>query len=347
MFTITVPISVRLALCVLVALLASFPSMASGQRKKGKSTTPLRPIRLAVFEVDILKGVEAQPKAVTDQIVTLLSTLQKVTLVDREQLQKVANEQKIALSGLVDSRSAVKLGKFVSANYVVVGRASKIGQTYYLVLKFIEVETTVQTTIATKAPTEKGFDAVLERMAKELKAKVRKLQKPAVSADDKVLAKLRKLVKPLSGKTFLVAVDERHINRPLQDPAAQMAIVQRLKSLGFTAISPKAPVDGWKKTLLQKGRYGKQKVDYLVEGEGTSAFAARMHGLTSCRARVELRIIRLPGRQVTVTDRGVAAGVDLVEALAAKTALEKAGSMACDATIERLVKELKKSKKQK
>jgi hypothetical protein len=60
-----------------------------------------------------------------------------------------------------------------------------------------------------------------------------------------------------------------------------------------------------------------------------------MEGLISCRARVELRLIVVPGRAVTVSDKGVAARVDLVETLAAKAALEDAGVNALDAVILR------------
>ena len=88
-----------------------------------------------------------------------------------------------------------------------------------------------------------------------------------------------------------MAVEETHVGRPLRDPAAQMAIMQRLRSLGLSVIVPNAPVADWKESLLQTGQYGDEKVDFLLEGEGTSAFAAQLHGLTSCRARVELRLV--------------------------------------------------------
>jgi len=42
------------------------------------------------------------------------------------------------------------------------------------------------------------------------------------------------------------------------------------------------------------------------------------------------------------SSRGVAAGVDLVESLAAKTALEEAGVQACDAVIRQKAREMKK-----
>jgi Peptidoglycan-synthase activator LpoB len=307
-----------------------------------KASESLRPIRIAMFDVDVLKGVELEGPAIADHINTMLSAMPQVTVVNRDQIKKVADEHQIALSGLVDNSSAVKLGKFLSAQYIIVGRASKIGQTFYLVLKVIDVETTVQTTVSAKAAAESGFEAVLQRLSEPLTADVRRLQRPTTEPENTVLAELRKLARPLAGKVLLVSVEEAHVGHPLRDPAAQMAIMQRLRSLGLLVIVPKAPVDDWKESLLQTGRYGEKKVDFLLEGEGTSAFAAQIHGLTSCRARVELRLVAVPGRTVDVTDRGVAAGVDLVEALAAKTALEEAGVQACDAVIRRAAAEMGK-----
>ena len=316
--------------------------LPSGEGQGVSASEKLRPIRVAIFNVDVPEDLGVGGPAVTDQLNTMLAALPQVTLVNRDQITKVAEEHQIALSGLVETPSAVKLGKFLSAQYIVVGRASKIGQTFYLVLKIVDVETTEQTTVSAKVAAANGFPAVLDNLREPLAADVRKLQRPVAEAADTALAELRKLAQPLAGKMLLVSVEETHVNRPLRDPAAQMAIMQRLRSLGLTVIVPKDPVAGWKESLLQTGKYDDKKVDYLLEGEGTSALAAQLHGLTSCRARVELRIIAVPGRTVATSDRGVAAGVDLVESLAAKTALEEAGTQACDAVIRRTVADLKK-----
>ena len=309
---------------------------------KDRGSANLRPIRVAVFDFDVLKGVEMEPAALTDQVNTMLAAMDKVTIVNRDQIKKVADEHKMALAGLVDSASAAQLGKFLSANYVIVGRASKIGQTNYLVLKMIDVGTTVQTTVSAKSTAENGLETLLERLKGELTPQVRELQKPLKTEDDAVLAEVREAAKHLAGKVILVDVTETHVNRPLRDPAAQMAIANRLKAVGIEVIVPKDPVDGWKKSLLETGRYGEQKVDFLVEGEGVSAYAAEMQGMISCRARVELRLIAVPGRNVTVNDKGVAARVDLVEALAAKAALEDAGVSALDAVVGRYAETRKK-----
>ena len=198
----------------------------------------------------------------------------------------------------------------------------------------VDVGTTVQTTVSAKASIQNGPEALVERLAAELGSSVRELQKPVVTPADKALAKVRAAAKAaLAGTVVLVDVSETHVNRPLTDPAAQMAVANRLKAVGVDVIVPKDPPAGWKRSLLETGKYGEKKVNFLLEGEGTSAYAARMGGMVSCRARVELRLITVPGRNVTINDKGVAARVDLVEALAAKAALEDAGVNALDAVI--------------
>jgi hypothetical protein len=332
----------KMLLALLIVAMPLSIAIAKKPSKKPKTPTAKRPakkpkqlreIRVAVFDLDVLKGVDIEPAALTDQANTILSTMDKVVIVNRDQIKKVADEHKMALSGLVDTASAARLGAFLSANYVVVGRASRIGQSNYLVLKIVDVETTAQTTVAVKAGAEKGVEALLGSLSEQLGSKIRGLQKPIVTPKDKMLAKVRAAAASLAGKVFLVDVSETHVNRPLVDPAAQMAISNRLKLLGVKVIMPKDPVDGWKKSLLETGKYGKQKVQFLLEGEGVSAFAAELHGMKSCRARVELRMIAVPGRNITFSDKGVAARVDLVEALAAKSALEDAGANALDAVI--------------
>ena len=158
-----------------------------------------------------------------------------------------------------------------------------------------------------------------------------------VRPGDVALARLRKAAQPLAGKVILVSVEETHVSRPLKDPAGQMAAANRLRSLGFEVVVLTAPRSGWRRDLLLTGKYDKSKVDYLLEGEGVSAFAATIQNLVSCRARVELRLIPVPGRRVTVTEKGVGAKVDLVEALAAKAALEEAARQAADSVVARMV----------
>jgi hypothetical protein len=323
--------------CAAIALAVC--SLAQAQAdKKGEGTE----LSIAVFDLTTQDGFGIDSKALTDQVTTILSSIDNVRLIERSDLSKVADEHKISLSGLSDT-NAVKLGKFANAQYLVVGRGSKIDDERHIAIKIINVETTRLVTVAAKADVANGIQKLLAALAGSLKEGVSKLKKSA-DAGDTALAELKKIVKPIAGKVFLVDVSEEHVNRPLRDPAAQVAIVNRLKALDLAVVVTKDPVVGWKQHLLETGKYGDKKIDYLIEGEGISGLAGQVQGLTSCRARVELRIVGVPGRSVDVTDRESGAGVDLVEALAAKTALEEGAKLAIDATLKRLIAEATKEK---
>jgi TolB-like protein len=55
-------------------------------------------------------------------------------------LEKVLSEQKLSMSGVTDAETAVKVGKLVGAKFVMVGSISKLGNTYTLNSRLIDVE---------------------------------------------------------------------------------------------------------------------------------------------------------------------------------------------------------------
>ena len=316
--------------------------------KRRAAEPPLREIHVAVLPIGATREVKIDPEALTDQVHVLMASLPAVTLVDRAEIDKVIQEQELALTGLVDANRAVELGKLLSAQYILVGRASRVGESYYLVLRLIEVETTRQTTISAKGPADldradqidfvrrRGMSVVIENLAEVLPGKIRQLQSlPLDSETLQRIEELRETLAPFRGLRFLVQVPESHVRSSIPDPAAQMMITHFLSSLDIEFLVPKDPPGNWKERLLQTGVYDGQKIDYLLEGEGVSEFAGRIQGLVSCRARVELRLIKLPGRSIATIERGVGAGVDLTESLSSKTALEKAGLQAIEALLRR------------
>ena len=241
----------------LPSMLGAAPADATGKEKGGRAESrdpaskTLRPIRVAVLEIDVLDGVGVEGAVIADRLDAMLSRIPRVTVLNRRQIEKVAEEHQIALSGLAEGSSAARLGRFLSARYILLGRASKVDGKLNLALKIVDVETTVQTAISAKAGTDDGFEAVLEQANASLTAKVRRLQRARTQEGDGTLAELRRCAKPLSGKRVLVAVEETHVDRPLRDPAAQTALMKRLRKLGMSVIAPAAPEEGWKKTLLQ------------------------------------------------------------------------------------------------
>ncbi len=56
-----------------------------------------------------------------DILITSLSKSKRFELVERNRIDKIIEEQKLALSGLIDEKSAIEVGKLSGAEYVVIG----------------------------------------------------------------------------------------------------------------------------------------------------------------------------------------------------------------------------------
>jgi len=65
----------------------------------------------------------------------------KYTVVDRNDIDKVLTEQNFQMSGYVDDKAFVSIGKFIGATVVVTGSITGIGSQKHLVIKAIDVLT--------------------------------------------------------------------------------------------------------------------------------------------------------------------------------------------------------------
>jgi TolB-like protein len=68
-------------------------------------------------------NAELQPlsKGIADMLIGELAANPNIRVVERDQIQKVLEEQKLSTDGKVDNESAVKVGKLVGAHYMVTG----------------------------------------------------------------------------------------------------------------------------------------------------------------------------------------------------------------------------------
>lgn len=87
---------------------------------------------------------EKMQTAQTDLLVSFLENAfvnyGNVTVVDRQNLEKIMEEYKYQTSALVDEETAVEIGKLSGADAIAIGNLSKLGDTFYLHLKIINVE---------------------------------------------------------------------------------------------------------------------------------------------------------------------------------------------------------------
>jgi len=98
---------------------------------------------LAVFP---FSADEKLTKKKVDFAVTELMTQQmlqnsKFKLVERAQLEKILAEQKLGLSGAIDSGTAAKVGKLLGARLAMLGSVSRFGRSYQITAKIVDIET--------------------------------------------------------------------------------------------------------------------------------------------------------------------------------------------------------------
>lgn len=80
-------------------------------------------------------------KGLPDMLTTGLSQSDNIRVVDRNDLKKVLDEQKLALTGLADEKSAIRVGKLLNANFLVRGSFIIQGDTLRIDARIIDTET--------------------------------------------------------------------------------------------------------------------------------------------------------------------------------------------------------------
>ena len=106
------------------------------------SEQPVLP-KIAVLDFDAIgSGVDREfGKGVAEILLSALAKTEKYQVVERQQLAKVLKEQKLQMTDLVDPKSAVEIGKLLGAETIVTGSIVKMGKTYTITPRFIEVKT--------------------------------------------------------------------------------------------------------------------------------------------------------------------------------------------------------------
>ena len=87
------------------------------------------------------RDTKDQGSKVTDLLFAKLAADPALMLVDREDIQKVLDEQELNLSGLVNPQQATKVGQLTGAKLLITGSVLQVDNSVYLVAKIIGTET--------------------------------------------------------------------------------------------------------------------------------------------------------------------------------------------------------------
>ena len=104
---------------------------------------------LAALDLEAIGVSQVEARALSDKLRSQISQFiqegvnlkEKYDLIERAQMDKIFDEFKIQSTGCVSDSCAVEFGKMLQADRMVIGSVSLIGQTYSVIARIVDVET--------------------------------------------------------------------------------------------------------------------------------------------------------------------------------------------------------------
>jgi len=158
------PKAVIVLILAALFVLALLPSAARAEFKKTK---------IAVLDFQIQGGRNDNPdmgKIVAEWFITALVQEGRFDVIERRLLEKVLQEQKIGVSGIVDESSASKLGKVLGAKIVITGTVLEFQNVLEVNARILEVESS--SIIAAESVKSSSGAARLEDLVVEMSQKI-------------------------------------------------------------------------------------------------------------------------------------------------------------------------------
>lgn len=288
-----------------------------------------KPTRVAVFEI---VAVDNELKTTADKIEPLLQAALDANpdfeMVERQRLKTIMEEQGLSLSGIVDEGEAVKVAKLAGANVLVTGRVFELDDELVLSTKIMGVETSRVFAKVAKGKLTDALGPIVNKMAAEI-GKVIVAKREAFyakkSAKDDPVAAILKAIEGKKRPTVAVKVSERHVTESLPDPAVESELMGLLDEVDIKIYDSKSKIlSDWANAYMKTGELtprAMENVDVIIVGEAFSELGARVHGMVSCKARIEIKAVDNKTGQVLAVGRTNHRAVDISEMIAAKTAL--------------------------
>ena len=158
----------KLVMTFFVAMLFVFTAMAQEDRK------------VAVF--DPAGQIDAQLRAIVrEEISSIIVNTNGYTVLERQLIDRVLEEQRLQAGGLVDDNQIVEMGKLMGANLAFVTTLATLGNNYFVSVKMIDVQT-AQIERQSTAQTQQGTNDLLHVVRNAVRENFGLSPLPAASA---------------------------------------------------------------------------------------------------------------------------------------------------------------------
>tara|TARA_B100001971_G_C17854705_1_gene365202 strand:- start:39 stop:608 length:570 start_codon:yes stop_codon:yes gene_type:complete len=104
------------------------------------NTRKIMPANIAIIDFEGIGVSIKEARILTQRLASEIISLNVYQLFERSKVDQLLKEQKFQHSGCVDAVCAVEIGKLVGVQHMVIGTVSKIGNTYSVDSRIIDVE---------------------------------------------------------------------------------------------------------------------------------------------------------------------------------------------------------------
>ena len=95
---------------------------------------------LAVLNFEALSIKEDESYILTQGLISELINIGHYRIIERGSIDKILKEQQFQTSGCTNSECAVEIGQLINSDYVLIGTVSRLGSTYRIDARIIDVE---------------------------------------------------------------------------------------------------------------------------------------------------------------------------------------------------------------
>jgi hypothetical protein len=305
---------------IIVLTLAFIPRGVGAQTRPDSATEPASqpaPSSLTVsildFDADV-PGSTNLGHEIGEILSATLSGEPGITLVDRSSFNQVLQENELNLTGLVDTNSAIKIGKLVGAKILVTGRAFAVDKSIFLTAKLIGTETSLVEGVVVKADQGQDLSPMIVELSGKIADRIRSSGSQLVAGAEPAdpIPDLKEKLSGLALPTIELQIPEQQIDViHVIDPAADTELRKMLTDCGFTVI------DADEVTPAKAG------VGVIIKGSAVSESAGQIAGLHVAVARMELSAVKYSDGKILFATRTTARSTDLSEQIAGKSAIQK------------------------
>ncbi len=129
---------------------------------------------IAVLSFEAKNVNQETADAVADILSTELFNTNRFNVVERKSINSILEEQKLQMAGVTDMSTAAEIGKLLNVEKIMIGTVSKLGRTFFINTRLVDVQTGALELAQTAKSTngEDGLPAAIADLVKQISQKI-------------------------------------------------------------------------------------------------------------------------------------------------------------------------------